>query len=163
MTTVYYIEDNNNSKILLFNIDRKTLRDNIKNFYPQYQGYEILETEDNIVIYNNEYVFESDIEDIKKADRKKTFKKEFFNTSLGWIRRTVTKADGSHADFLLNYVPALKTALEMGLSYEILTYDMPSFDTDIIDWTPYQHFKPINAEFIRECLQQTANDFLPQV
>jgi hypothetical protein len=149
MTTVYYIEDNNNSKILLFNIDRKTLRDNIKNFYPQYQGYEILETEDNIVIYNNEYVFESDIEDIKKADRKKTFKKEFFNTSLGWIRRTVTKADGSHADFLLNYVPALKTALEMGLSYEILTYDMPSFDTDIIDWTPYQHFKPINAEFIR--------------
>lgn len=157
--TIYYIEKNN--KIVLFNESKKVLQNGI-DCMPQYAKLEIQQTEKNIVNYNGEFVFEEDIEDIKKSDRKKAFKKEFFKTSLGWIRRTVTKADGSHADFLLNYVPALKTALEMGLPYEILTYDMPSFDTDITDWTPYQHFKPINAEFIKECLQQTANDFLPQ-
>ena len=96
------------------------------------------------------------------AQREQQFKKEFFRTSLGWIRRKVTKADGNKADFLLDYVPAIKTALEMGLSYNIITYDKPDFNEDVIDWTQYQHFKPANATFIQECLQQIANDFLPQ-
>lgn len=93
--------------------------------------------------------------------REREFNKAFFNTSLGYIRRTVTMADGSKKDFLSDLVLSIKAGLEQGLDVKILTYDKPPFDRDIEDWTIYQHTVSATPQFIMECLMQTANDFLP--
>lgn len=55
----YYIQ-NSDDKIVLFDTDRTKLQTTIT-FMPQYQGLEILETEKEIVSYNNEFVFKEDV------------------------------------------------------------------------------------------------------
>ena len=93
--------------------------------------------------------------------REREFNKAFFNTSLGYIRRAVTMADGSKKDFLSDLVLSIKAGLEQGLDVKILTYDKPPFDRNVEDWTIYQHTVSATPQFIMECLTQTANDFLP--
>lgn len=93
--------------------------------------------------------------------RYEQFHREFFNTSLGYIRRIVTKADGSTADFLLDYVSLINKAVESGLQYPIITYDEPDFNEDVTDWTQYQHHVYATNQFILECLAQAGNDFVP--
>lgn len=98
----------------------------------------------------------------KAQQREAQFDKEFFPTSLGYIRRIVTKADGSKADFLLDYVALIAKAVEKNLPYPIKVYDRPeSFDEDIIDWESLQHDAFANDQFINECLAQVGNDFKP--
>lgn len=92
---------------------------------------------------------------------KEDFEKNFFNTSLGWIRRIITNADGSHANFLYDILPAITTAVSKGLSYQIIAYTEPDFTEEVIDWTKYQTFVTATPQFIQECLQQIGNDFKP--
>ena len=93
--------------------------------------------------------------------RREQFHKEFFHTSLGYIRRIVTKADGTTADFLLDYVALINKAVEENIPYPIITYIEPDFTEDVVDWTQYQVRKIANAQFILECLTQAGNDFKP--
>ena len=63
----YYIQQNN--KILLADTDREKLETTLT-FMPQYEGLEIQETERNIIILNDEFVFEDEHEeDIKKQEQ----------------------------------------------------------------------------------------------
>lgn len=158
---MYYIEKDN--EIVLFDIDFKTLRDNVNEFYPQYIGLPIQETEENIIKYNNHYYLESDIQTELEKERRKNFNKEFFHTSLGYVRRTVTMADGSHNDFLTALLPSIAIAVNMGQTVNILTYDKPPFDSDVVDWQQYQHQQVVTPQFIQECFNQLNNDFLPQL
>lgn len=157
---MYYIKENNN--IVLFNIDRKTLVNTINNFYPQYIGLEIQETERNIILYKGEYVFKDEVENQLILDRKEKFNKEFFNTSLGWIRRSVKMADGSTKDFISDLLPVISLAISAGNPVTILAYDKPDFTTDDIIWEQYQHQELVTSAFIQECFIQLSNDFLPQ-
>ena len=93
--------------------------------------------------------------------RRRYFYQDFFETSLGFIRRTVTKADGTTADFLLDYVPIIQIALAKGLNYPIIVYSEPDFTKDVEDWTLYQTRQYATEQFIGECLNQIANDFIP--
>jgi hypothetical protein len=97
----------------------------------------------------------------KAAQRQADFEKAFFNTSLGYVRRSVTMADGSHKDFLSDLLPVISMGVQAGQAVNILTYDEPPFDHDIEDWTEYQHQVIVTAEFIQECFRQLSNDFLP--
>lgn len=97
-----------------------------------------------------------------EEQRREQFHKEFFNTSLGYIRRTVTKANGETADFLLDYTALIAKAVEKGLNYPIITYDEPDFTEDITDWTQYQNHVVATEQFVLECLAQAGNDFIPQ-
>lgn len=100
-------------------------------------------------------------EEEKARERETSFNKAFFNTSLGYVRRSVTMADGSHKDFLSDLLPAISMSVQSGVPVNILTYDKPPFDHDIEDWTEYQHKVVATPQFIQECFIQLSNDFLP--
>lgn len=91
--------------------------------------------------------------------REREFNKAFFNTSLGYVRRSVTMADGSHKDFLSDLLPVISMGVQGGMPVNILTYDMPPFDEDVTDWTEYQHQVVVTPQFIQECFLQLSNDF----
>ena len=113
------------------------------------------------IVINNELVLNPDWEEEKASEREAEFNKAFFNTSLGYIRRSVTMADGSKKDFLSDLMPTIKMGLESGIPVNILSYDKPPFDRDIEDWTEYQHQVVVTPQFIQECFIQLSNDFLP--
>ena len=93
--------------------------------------------------------------------REREFKNAFFNTSLGYVRRAVTMADGSHKDFLSDLLPVISMGVQGGMPVNILTYDMPPFDEDVTDWTEYQHQVVVTPQFIQECFLQLSADFAP--
>ena len=153
---MYYIEKNNN--IVLYNADRQALQESLE-FYPQYQNLEIRETNKEIIDYNGNYYFEEDIVEQLYNDRRTKFNKEFFNTSLGYVRRKFTNKNGEVKDFLSDAFPSLLLAFKEGIVGEIFVYDKPSFDRDVIDWTEYQHKVAITSQFIQECFNQSSIDF----
>ena len=53
-----------------------------------------------IIDENGLWQVNENYEQEKAAKREADFDKAFFNTSLGYVRRLVTMADGSHKDFL---------------------------------------------------------------
>jgi hypothetical protein len=98
----------------------------------------------------------------EQADRREAeFNKAFFNTSLGYVRRAVTMADGSKKDFLSDLLPVISMGVQGGMPVNILTYDEPPFDKDVTDWTEYQHQVTVTAQFIQECFLQLSADFAP--
>jgi len=97
----------------------------------------------------------------KAREREIEFNKAFFNTSLGYVRRSVTMADGSHKDFLSDLLPVISMGVQAGTPVNILTYDKPPFEHDIEDWTEYQNQVVVTPQFIQECFLQLSNDFLP--
>ena len=153
---MYYIEKNDN--IVLYNADRRALVDSLE-FYPQYQGLDIYETDKNIVEYKGQYVFEEDITEQLYGDRRTKFNKEFFNTSLGYVRRKFTNKNGEVKDFLSDAFPALLLAFKEGVIGEIFVYDKPPFTEDVTNWEQYQHRVTITPQFIQECFTQSSVDF----
>lgn len=100
--------------------------------------------------------------DQEQADKREAeFNKAFFNTTLGYVRRSVTMADGGHKDFLSDLLPVISMGVQGGMPVNILTYDKPPFDHDIEDWTEYQHQVAVTAQFIQECFLQLSADFAP--
>ena len=100
--------------------------------------------------------------DEEKA-RRDQFYRDFFETSLGFIRRQVTMQDGSTKDFLSDLLPSIAMALNLGHVATIITYTLPDFTHEITDWTIYQEIKQVTAQFIQECFNQLSNDFKPKV
>lgn len=93
--------------------------------------------------------------------REQAFKQAFFITSLGYVRRSVTMADGNKKDFLSDLLPVISMGVQSGTQVHILTYEQPPFDKDITDWTEYQKQVTVTPQFIQECFKQLSNDFLP--
>ena len=136
--------------------------------YNHKQGLMIEETEEalyallpNEIMQNNQPVINANYEAELALERETEFKKEFFETSLGWIRRKVNMKDGSKKDFLSDLLLQIKAGLELGQNIEIVTYSTPDFSNDL---TPeyllsLQVKKNATSEFIQECLMQTVADF----
>jgi hypothetical protein len=83
--------------------------------------------------------------------KQKQFTTQFFNTSLGYVKRKVTMQDGSIKDFLSDILPLLQTDIP------IITYNEPDFTKDEL---PTQNTNVIVTEdFINECKQQVLIDF----
>lgn len=114
----------------------------------------------------DDYVIDNDTirektEEEETTKREQDFNSSFFLTSLGYIRRSVTMADGTHKDFLSDLLPVISMGVQGGQAVNILTYDKPPFDEDVTDWTEYQHQVVVTPQFIQECFMQLSNDFLP--
>ena len=97
----------------------------------------------------------------KANERKIKFNKDFFNTSLGYVRRKVNMATGETKDFLSDLLPTISMGLQMGQPVTIITYSEPDFTLDIVDWENLQMLRPVTAEFVQECFLQLSNDFRP--
>lgn len=127
------------------------------NVYPLPADYEV----GKYIVVDNELVLNPNWEEEKAEEREEEFNRAFFNTSLGYVRRSVTMADGSHKDFLSDLLPVISMGVQGGMPVNILTYNKPPFDHDIEDWTEYQNQVIVTPQFIQECFLQLSNDFLP--
>lgn len=92
-------------------------------------------------------------------EREEQFNKDFFNTSLGYIRRKVSMATGETKDFLSDLLPTISMGVQMGQPVTIITYNKPDFTQEITDWTAFQNEQTVTAKFIQECFLQLSNDF----
>lgn len=127
--------------------------------YPTYyalQPYEKLvdgEVIDNTEEYNQEQI------KLKETQ----FNKEFFLTSLGYIRRKVSMATGETKDFLSDLLPVISMGVQSGQTVPIITYSLPDFSKELT--TEYleslQTVKNVTAQFVQECFLQLSNDFVP--
>lgn len=100
-------------------------------------GYEIEETENGLVAkgYTQE-----EIEQQEQEQRTK----EFFNTSLGFIKRKVSMLTGETRDFLFDIKPTLAVGVP------IITYNLDSTqNTNVL----------VTKEFLDECDKQIYKDF----
>ena len=116
-------------------------------------GYETITT------YTYELALNPDYEQEEQEKREQQFDKEFFETSLGYVRRKVTMKDGSHKDFLSDLLPVISIAISQAQPVTVLTYDKPDFTQEVINWEDYQHQSTVTATFIQECFNQLQSDF----
>ena len=94
--------------------------------------------------------------------REQQFERDFFETSLGWIRRQVSMSDGTRRDFLSDLFPAIAIAANTGIPVMVLAYNKPDdFSEEITNWTQYQHNEIVTAHFLQECMTRLQNDFIP--
>ena len=93
--------------------------------------------------------------------RKAQFNKDFFLTSLGYIRRKVSMATGETKDFLSDLLPTISMGVNLGQPVNIITYSEPDFTADNIDWETLQSVKTVDSSFVQECFLQLSNDFKP--
>ena len=75
--------------------------------------------------------------------QREEFEREFFNTSLGWVRRQVTMKDGTVKSFLTDILPLLIVGVE------VLIYDTELKQAKV----------SVTNEFLNECKQQLLKDF----
>ncbi len=94
-------------------------------------------------------------------ERQKRFETEFFNTSLGYIRRKVTMANGDTKDFLTDLLPSIAMGIQLNQPVSVIAYKEPDFTEEITDLVKYQEVKQATAEFVQECFMQLNNDFMP--
>ena len=99
-------------------------------------GYEIKETSTALEAWGYTP------EEIKEREEEQ-FNKDFFNTSLGYIRRNVTMKDGETKSFLTDSLPLLQVGIP------VLTYTEDLEQTKVF----------VTEQFINECKQQLLIDF----
>lgn len=122
-----------------------------------YNDYE----QDKYIYENGEIVLNPQFEEIKAQEREEQFNKDFFQTSLGYVRRKVSMITGETKDFLSDLLPIISLGVQMGKPVTIITYNKPDFTQETIDWTVLQNEQTVTAEFVQECFMQLSNDFKP--
>ena len=119
----------------------------------------VIADEGYYICYDRNYTdgtLNSNYEKEKIQRRKQQFETDFFETSLGWIRRKVTMASGEKKDFLTDLLPIILNAQQ---SVKIITYLKPDFTQDIINWESLQVSKQTTIQFLQECSEQVSKDF----
>lgn len=106
-------------------------------------------------------VDETPSEEELAQEREKEFNKGFFNTSLGYIRRNVTMANGATRDFLSDLLPTIAMGIQLNQPVTVICYDKPDFTEEVTDWTVFQNEQTVTAKFVQECFMQLSNDFKP--
>lgn len=107
------------------------------------QAQQIIEDDLYYVISDGKLIQNPNYEEEKQAREDAEFNKQFFNTSLGYVRRAVTMKDGSKKDFLCDILPLLAPGVP------ILTYTRELEQSQVIT----------TEQFINECKQQMLIDF----
>lgn len=128
--------------------------------------YNYLSDENRYIVQNNKIVEDPDYMDKIKNKRETGFKEQFFETSLGWIRREPTLADGTKDNFLNNNLPLFAIALTTGQTVVLpIAYQLPDFTKELTeDYMQSLQIKNqnITQQFIIECMQVKMTDFSGQ-
>ncbi len=128
--------------------------------------YNYLSDEDKYIVQNNKIIEDPDYAEKVKKERETGFKEQFFETSLGWIRREPTLADGTKDNFLNNNLPLFAIALTTGQPVILpIAYELPDFTKELSE----EYMKSlqiknqnITQQFIWECMQVKMTDFSGQ-
>lgn len=144
----------NSSKVTSYAVEEQVYYDYIA--YPE--KYKV---ENGKIVVDEEFLEEL------KITREKGFKQQFFETSLGWIRREPTLADGTVDNFLNNNLPLFAIALSSGMPVVLpVAYKLPDFSKELTeDYMKSLQIlnQQITPEFINECMQVKMKDFTGQV
>ena len=98
-------------------------------------------------------------EEEKAQAKREQFNKDFFLTSLGYIRRKVTMKTDETKDFLSDLLPVISMGVNSGQAVTIISYKEPDFTQDVTDWEALQEVKTVTPEFIQECFARLSSDF----
>ena len=114
------------------------------------------EDQRKVIFMDNEIIDNPNYEEEKRQEYEDLWKYQFFNTSLGWVRRKVMiQATGETRDFLYDVKPNLS------VGDPIITYEKPDF---VENFEPIQHRDRIVTEqFLNECKAQIALDFYGEI
>lgn len=116
-------------------------------------------TPEKYIYSNGEIILNPNYEQQQAEKREEQFKKDFFETSLGWIRRKVSMKTGEIKDFLTDLLPVISLAVNSLQTVNIITYKEPDFTKEITDWESLQVVMPATPQFIQECFNQVSKDF----
>lgn len=120
-----------------------------------------IEAPDKYIYLDGEIVENPEYQQLLYNQRQDGFNKEFFNTSLGYIRRNVTMSTGETKDFLSDLLPTISMGINLGQPVPIITYKEPDFSQDLTEeyMVTLQNRVNATAEFVKECFEQLSNDF----
>lgn len=142
----------------------KQLTEGVLNIEVTEEIYNAYVTNPDKYIWDGSDVVENPNYDEELAElRKQEFNKEFFLTSLGYIRRSVNMATGDTKDFLSDLLPTISMAVQGGQQVPIITYKEPDFTKEFtLEYMEsLQEVKNVTLDFITECALQVSKDFLP--
>lgn len=122
--------------------------------------YDFLKHEEKYMVENNKIIVNPEFEVEQTKLREEEFKTQFFNTSLGYIRRKVTMANGEIKDFLTDLLPSISLGISSNQPVSVIYYTEPNFSKDVEDWTQYQQVKQATPQFVQECFMQLNKDFV---
>lgn len=95
--------------------------------------------------------------EIKAKQREEEFNRNFFPTSLGYIKRQVTMQNGVTKDFITDLIPLMMDIPGV----PVIVYGKPDFTQEVTDETllGLQKFVKSTPELIKECRAQAIIDF----
>ena len=136
------------------------------NYIPSEELYNDFKTLKTVEEQNAKYMWNGtdvvnnpDYEEMQANKRREQFNKDFFQTSLGYIRRKVSMKTGETKDFLTDLLPVISMAVNQQQPVQIITYKEPDFTKEITDWESLQEIKLATPVFIQECFNQVSTDF----
>lgn len=139
-----------NGMIIDANIDYNEL---VQKYYVSDELYQKWMEDNRKVIYKDGEIVENpNYEEEKRQEYENAWKFEFFETSLGWIRRKVmVQGTGETRDFLYDMKPSLT------IGAPIITYSKPDF---VKEFEPIQHRNVfVTEQFLKDCQNQIYKDF----
>lgn len=160
----FYLNVENNKIINASNEQKNS--STVKSYSVEEQVYyDYISNPDKYIVSNNKIEVDSTYETKLQQQRQATFEKEFFLTSLGYIRRNVSMATGETKDFLSDLLPTISMGVQLGQEVPIITYKQPDFTKEFtLEYMEsLQETKNVTTQFIQECALQVSKDFLPNL
>lgn len=114
-------------------------------------GFKIEDTDEAVVDFEGAKHLQSYVDGILQAraeEKVQKFNRQFFHTSLGYVRRKVSMAGtGEEKNFLSDILPLLQVGTP------IITYNYMAENQNSVE---------VTEEFLQECKQQLLLDFYPK-
>lgn len=155
--TKYYIHIENNQIISSGEIPMEEPFISCEVSQSLYDDY--LTNPDKYIYSNGEVIVDPEYENKQAEKRRAQFHLDFFNSSMGYIRRKVSMKTGETKDFLTDLLPVISMAVSQGQAVNIITYSEPDFTQEVTDWESLQTVKIATPQFIQECFNQVSTDF----
>lgn len=134
--------------------------DDIDNIEINKDMYNSIIDNDNRYIYSDgNIIVNPNYESEQEEKRRVQFHLDFFNTTIGYIRRKVSMKTGETKDFLTDLLPVISMAVNSGQQVNVITYKEPDFTQEEVDWEELQTVKVATPQFIQECFNQVSTDF----
>lgn len=118
-----------------------------------------------VIVDGLELVLNPDYEAEQQQKRLDDFNANFFETSIGFVRRKVyIKGTDETGDFLKDFLAQLLIAFGvLGQDIQAIIYDKPPMTEDVKDWKQYEKSivwtKAVQQQFLTECSAQSRIDF----
>lgn len=139
------------AEVLTEGVNTIEISEDMYNLFVEDRDFIIWDAKKKKVKKNPKYV------EIKAKQREEEFNRNFFPTSLGYIKRQVTMQNGVTKDFITDLIPLMMDIPGV----PVIVYGKPDFTQEVTDETllGLQKFVKSTPELIKECRAQAIIDF----